>query len=134
MSAKQAPRISFGVSALITAALLAVIAPGHNLFLEKLSSMSQLIDNTLAQVRTIVTELRPVVLDKLGLIPAIEWQAREFQTRSGIVCESHLPAEEIPLDRDRATAVFRILQEALSNVASHADASKVFVDLRSDAI
>ena len=96
--------------------------------------MSQLIDNTLAQVRTIVTELRPVVLDKLGLIPAIEWQAREFQTRSGIVCESHLPAEEIPLDRDRATAVFRILQEALSNVASHADASKVFVDLRSDAI
>jgi signal transduction histidine kinase len=109
------------------------VAKDHNLFLEKLSSMSQLIDNTLAQVRTIVTELRPVVLDKLGLIAAIEWQAREFQERSGIACETHLPVEEISLDRDRATAVFRILQEALSNVARHADASKVVVDLKREA-
>jgi signal transduction histidine kinase len=109
------------------------VARDNNLFLEKLSSMSQLIDDTLAQVRAIVTELRPVVLDKLGLIPAIEWQAREFQERSGIACEAHLPAEEISLDSDRATAVFRTLQEALSNVARHADASKVVLDLRSDA-
>ena len=109
------------------------VAKDHNLFLEKLSSMSQLIDNTLAQVRTIVTELRPVVLDKLGLIAAIEWQAREFQERSGIACETHLPVEEISLDRDRATAVFRIFAEALSNVARHADASKVVVDLKREA-
>jgi signal transduction histidine kinase len=95
--------------------------------------MSELIDNTLAQVGAMVTELRPVVLDKLGLAAAMEWQAREFQERSGIVCETHLPGEEISLDRDRATAVFRILQEALSNVARHANASRVVIDLRSDA-
>ena len=109
------------------------VAKDHNLFLEKLRSMSGLIDRTLARVHTIVTELRPVVLDKLGLIPAIEWQAREFQERSGIVCETHLPAEEISLDSDRATAVFRIFQEALTNVARHADARKVMVDLKSEA-
>jgi two-component system, chemotaxis family, CheB/CheR fusion protein len=105
----------------------------HKSFLEQLTSMSQLIDHTLAQVRTIVTELRPVVLDKLGLMPAIEWQAREFQERSGIACETHLPAEEISLDSDRATAVFRIFQEALTNIARHANASKVVVDLKREA-
>ena len=109
------------------------VAQNHRLFLEKLDSMSGLIDRTLARVHTIVTELRPVVLDKLGLIPAIEWQAREFQERSGIRCEIHLPAKEIPLDSDRATAVFRIFQEALTNVARHANASKVIVDLKSEA-
>ena len=108
-------------------------AKDHKLFLEKLGSMSGLIDNTLAQVHTIVTELRPVVLDKLGLIPAIEWQAQEFQERSGIACETHLPAEEISLDSERATAVFRIFQEALTNIARHADASKVVVDLKREA-
>ena len=109
------------------------VAKGGKLFSQKLRSMSRLIDNTLAQVRTIVTELRPVVLDKLGLIPAIEWQAREFQEHSGISCEAHLPADDIHLDRDRATAVFRILQEALSNVARHADASQVVLDVTCDA-
>ena len=108
-------------------------AKDHNLFLKKLSSMAELIDNTLAQVSTIVTELRPVVLDKLGLVAAMEWQGRDFQERSGIACETHLPVEEIRMDRDRAAAVFRILQEALSNVARHAEASKVVLDLRSDA-
>lgn len=108
------------------------VAKNRNSFLEKLNSMSRLIDNTLAQVHIIVTELRPVVLDKLGLIPAIEWQAREFQERSGIACEAHLPDEEIPLDPDRATAVFRILQEALSNVARHAAARQVVLELTRD--
>lgn len=108
------------------------VAKDHHLFLQKLSSMSQLIDNTLARVRTIVTELRPVVLDKFGLVSAIEWQARDFQERSGTACETHLPIEELPFDHDRATALFRILQEALSNVARHAEASKVVVDLTSD--
>lgn len=107
-------------------------AKHHDLLLEKLASMSALIDRTLARVHTIVTELRPVVLDKLGLVAAMEWQAREFQERSGIACEIHLPTEEVPLDHDRATVAFRILQEALTNVARHAGASKVIVDLRSE--
>jgi signal transduction histidine kinase len=109
------------------------IAKDQNLFLEKIRSMSGLIDRTLARVHVIVTELRPVVLDKFGLVAAIEWQTGEFQDRSGIVCETHLPTEEIPLDPERSTAVFRILQEALTNVARHANANKVVVDLRSEA-
>jgi signal transduction histidine kinase len=109
------------------------VAKDHKLFLEKLSSMSELIDRTLARVHTIVTELRPVVLDKLGLVAAIEWQAGEFHERSGIVCELHLPTEDIPLDSDRSTAFFRIFQEALTNVARHANATKIAVDLESEA-
>ena len=108
-------------------------AKDHKLFLDKLRSMSQLIDTTLAQVHTIVTELRPVVLDKLGLVAAMEWQAREFQERSGIACETHLPADEIALDPDRATAFFRIFQETLTNVARHANATKVTVELKREA-
>jgi len=106
-------------------------AKDHNLFLEKLGSMSGLIDRTLARVHTIVAQLRPVVLD-VGLVAAIEWQTNELQERSGIVCETHLPTEEIPLDPERSTAAFRILQEALTNVARHANASKVVVDLKSE--
>jgi signal transduction histidine kinase len=109
------------------------VAKDRNLFLEKLTSMAVLIDDTLARLHTIVTELRPVVLDKFGLVAAIEWQIGEFQVRSGIACETHLPAEEILLDSDRSTAVFRILQEALTNVMRHANATKVVVDLRSEA-
>jgi PAS domain S-box-containing protein len=106
------------------------VAKNHNLFLEKLSSMSGLIDRTLARVHTIATELRPVVLDKFGLVAAIEWQTGEFHERSGIVYELHLPTEEIPLDSNRSTAFFRIFQEALTNVARHASATKVIVNLR----
>ena len=107
-------------------------AKDHQLFLEKLSSMAEYIDRALARVHNIVTELRPVVLDKFGLVAAIEWQAGEFQDRSGIACETHLPTKEIPLDSDRSTAVFRILQEVLTNVIRHANASHVTVDLRSE--
>jgi signal transduction histidine kinase len=102
-------------------------------FLEKLRSMSELIDHTLARIQSIATALRPVVLDKLGLVAAIEWQAGEFQNHSGIACESHLPNEDLPLGSDRSTAVFRILQEALTNVARHANATKVVVELKSKA-
>jgi signal transduction histidine kinase len=71
-------------------------------------------------------------LDKFGLVAAIEWQAGEFQDRWGIACETHLPTEEILLDPNRSTAIFRILQEALINVARHAQATKVVVDLKSE--
>jgi PAS domain S-box-containing protein len=108
-------------------------AKDQSLFSEKLSSMAGLIDRTMACVRAIVSQLRPVVLDNLGLVAAIEWQLEEFQNRSGIACEFHPPSEEIPLNPERSTAVFRILQEALTNVARHASASKVAVDLASEA-
>lgn len=108
-------------------------ARDHNLFLEKLGSMAGLIDRTLDRVHSIVTELRPVVLDKLGLVAAIEWQTREFHERSGIACDTRLPEREIELDSDRSTALFRILQEALTNVVRHANATRVVIDLRSEA-
>jgi PAS domain S-box-containing protein len=108
-------------------------AQDPRLLLEKLNSMTALIDSSLASMHDIVTGLRPVALDKFGLVAAIEWQASEFQKRSGIMCESGLPADELPLDPERSTAIFRIFQEALTNVVRHAGANKVTVVLRREA-
>lgn len=99
----------------------------------KLQAMSQLLDTTVQSVRKIASELRPVVLDSLGLIAAIEWQAEEFQRRTGIRCECFLTAEEVTLDRDGATAVFRILQESLTNVMRHANATRVTITFAQEA-
>ncbi|HEY6950864.1 MAG TPA: ATP-binding protein [Bacteroidota bacterium] len=88
-------------------------------------SMANLIDSLIQTIRRISTDLRPRVLDDLGLIPAIEWQAHEFQTRMGIECKFTTTVEEIELDKERSTAVFRILQETLTNVARHAKATSV---------
>jgi signal transduction histidine kinase len=76
-----------------------------------------------------ITELRPSVLDDLGLTAAIEWQAKEFQNRSGIKCELTINPEEIALDRNRSTAIFRIFQETLTNVARHASATNIHVSM-----
>ena len=100
--------------------------------LEKISAMSDLVDTTIKHVRRITTELRPRILDELGLVPAIEWQAREFQRRTGIRCRLMSMVDEINLDDDRATAVFRIFQETLTNVSRHARASKVDIALRNE--
>jgi len=91
--------------------------------------MSRLIDTTIRTVKRISTELRPGVLDDLGLMAAIEWQAQEFQERTRIKCELTADGEDMNLDLDLATAVFRILQEALTNVARHANATRVEVSL-----
>src|SRR6266403_1910375 len=84
-------------------------------------------------VREIMSQLRPEVLDRLGLAAAIGWQAGEFQRRSGIRCNVALPAEDLLLDSDRSTAVFRIFQELLTNVARHAGATRIDVAVRSDS-
>lgn len=86
------------------------------------------IDITMKSMRAIINNLRPTVLD-LGLHAAIEWQIRDFQRRSGIECILRMSEEEYPLDDSRATALFRILQESLSNVLRHAQASRVEADL-----
>lgn len=101
--------------------------------LAKVSSMSRSIDASIDSVRRIIMELRPGLLDHLGLVPAIEWQAQEFQERTGISCRLSLPHTDILLDRDIATTVFRIFQEALTNVARHAQASVVDVKIATDA-
>jgi PAS domain S-box-containing protein len=89
--------------------------------------MSQEIQRILERVRIIATELRPAVLDQLGLLAALEWEAQQFERRTGIRCEITLPGEEITLGHDRSTAVFRICQEALTNIALHAQATKAII-------
>ncbi|HYA02465.1 MAG TPA: sensor histidine kinase, partial [Syntrophobacteria bacterium] len=96
---------------------------------DKAASMEGLIDATIQTVQRLSGELRPGILDDLGLAAAIQWQAEEFQKRTGTPCEVTLGPEDISLDRDRSTAVFRIFQEALTNVARHAGATEVAASL-----
>ncbi len=97
--------------------------------LEKTNSMCKLIDSTVQTVRKIATGLRPEMLDDMGLIAAIAWQAKEFQKRTGIRCRTKLPPESVRPDIEIATTVFRILQEILTNVARHSRATRVDIDL-----
>jgi PAS domain S-box-containing protein len=92
-------------------------------------AMSQAIDGIIRSVRQLATELRPGVLDALGLAEAIDWQAEEFQNRTGVRYVRADPLDAISLDEERRTAVFRIFQEALTNVARHAGAQQVEVGL-----
>jgi len=98
--------------------------------IEKTESMAALIETTIQNVKRISTELRPGVLDHLGLAAALDWQGKEFEKRTGIFCDIVCEPEEIAVDRSRSTAVFRIFQETLTNVARHAHASKVSVLLK----
>jgi len=97
---------------------------------EKAETMTQLIDKTIQTVKKISTELRPGLLDDLGLAAAIEWQAEEFQKRTGIQCKITIDPKDVTFDRDRNTAIYRIFQETLTNVARHAQATEVDVSLR----
>ena len=96
---------------------------------EKVLSMIEQVDTTIAAVQGLVAELRPGVLDDLGLVAAIEWQCRDFERRSGIRCLLDSSEEDIPLDSAKATAAFRICQEALTNVVRHARAKEIRVHL-----
>jgi PAS domain S-box-containing protein len=100
---------------------------------ERVKSMSALVDGTIQTVRKIATELRPGVLDNLGLVAALEWQAGEFQARTGIACSLDAQFDDRGLGQERRTAVFRILQETLTNVARHSKASAVTVTLKESA-
>jgi signal transduction histidine kinase len=99
----------------------------------KIESMFQLIDDTIHSVRKIASGLRPEVLDEAGLAAAIGWQAKDFQLRTGIRCKVDLPPDSDGLDRGRSTALFRIFQEVLTNVARHASATRVDVFMQRDA-
>jgi signal transduction histidine kinase len=97
---------------------------------DKMASVFQLIDSTIQAVRRIASGLRPEVLDEVGLAAAIGWQARDFQKRTGIRCKVDLPVDGVVVDKDRSTAAFRIFQELLTNVARHAEATKVDIALQ----
>ena len=98
--------------------------------IEKTKSMAGLVDQTIQSVRKIASRLRPEVLDELGLTAAIEWQAKEFRKRTGVRCRLSLLPDGVTLDRDRSTAIFRIFQELLTNVARHANATTIHVTMR----
>ena len=99
---------------------------------ERLGSALERIDGTLNAVRRIATELRPSVLDNLGLAAAIEWQALEFQRRTGIKVVLRPSSEDVQVHPGQATTVFRILQESLTNVARHAAAGRVEIRFTAD--
>ncbi len=105
------------------------IEPANTLAKEKLSEILTVIDTTVKTVRRIASELRPSLLDDLGLLAAMEWHMEEFERRSGILKELYIPETEIHLSNSLKIGIFRIFQESLTNVARHAEATKVIVSL-----
>jgi PAS domain S-box-containing protein len=101
------------------------LTKGQTQLRAKVDSAMQLVDSTIASLRRIASELRPRTLDDLGLTAALESQAQEFESRTGIRCNISLPQESIDFDADTSTVVFRIFQESLTNVARHAQATQV---------
>ncbi|MBS1787850.1 MAG: PAS domain S-box protein [Acidobacteria bacterium] len=95
----------------------------------KFGEIAKLLEDTIQTVRNIASDLRPGVLDTLGLRAAIDWQVREFSLRTGVNCSTRLCQEPKDLMQERATALFRILQEILTNITRHAKASSVKVEL-----
>ena len=87
--------------------------------------MHRIVDEAIKITRRISSALRPGLLDDLGLFPALEWLNGEFDQRSGLSCSLSLPPEEPDLDPDLKTALFRIFQESLTNIARHAQATRV---------
>jgi signal transduction histidine kinase len=103
----------------------------HPILHRKVHAVLDHIDSTMKAMRLIINNLRPTVLD-LGLNAAMEWQVKEFQRRTGIICELMMPEEELILDDERATALFRILQESLNNILRHAKATCARIELDND--
>jgi signal transduction histidine kinase len=99
---------------------------------DRIVAMVPLTERLTEMTQTVCAALRPGILDDLGLIAAIEWQVEECGKRTGLICTVLLPADDIDLGRDRALALFRIVQEALTNVVRHAQATRVEVTLRLD--
>ncbi len=96
----------------------------------KIKSMNSLIDSAIQSVRKTAAELRPTVLDTLGLLDAIDWQAKEFKDRTGVDCKCLLDDELSHIGSSCSTALFRIVQESLTNIARHANASTVTISLK----
>ncbi len=118
------------VSKIQLSLLVNKLFPGQEEMKEKFKPIMQLIDQAVDSVQQISAKLRPGILDELGLVAAIEWQTKDFEERTGITFRSSLLKYELNLSKDKATAIFRIYQEALTNVARHAQAERVSTFLR----
>jgi signal transduction histidine kinase len=99
----------------------------------KIATLTTLIDATFETVRRISSELRPGILDEAGLVAAIEWAAKQFESRTGIICRFESSVENVHLSREQSTAIFRIFQEALTNILRHAQATRVETTIKEAA-
>ena len=97
--------------------------------INELKSIAKLIDSSILSVRNIATELRPDILDHLGLVAAIKWQSNEFQKRNRIKCTVDSEIDYIDIDKNRATSIFRIFQEILTNILRHAGSNEVNISI-----
>jgi signal transduction histidine kinase len=111
------------------AAIADDLSPQQTAVAARVDGMKQLIDRTVSSVRRISADLRPIMLDNLGLAPTLEWLTRDFGSRTHIDVSLSMPDEELGASGDAATAIFRIVQEALTNVARHAQATRVTVEV-----
>jgi signal transduction histidine kinase len=96
---------------------------------QRIQSLAGTVDETIHSVKQIITKLRPGLLDDLGLTAAIEWQANEFQRRTGVVCEVLTDPDEKKIHPEISTAMFRIFQETLTNITRHSGATRIRVIL-----
>ena len=108
--------------------MLAARLPDDPALTDRARYLDDLVDRTIDAVHRISLDLRPSTLD-LGIVAALEWQAHEFEKQTGITCAFHSDDHDIDVDPDRASALFRIFQEALTNIAKHAGATRVTVSL-----
>jgi len=106
------------------------VLPSQGALIGKMESVSKLVDDTIQRMKRISAELRPGLLDDLGVSAAMEWQAGEFERISGIECELVQDPEDLVLDSECTTAIFRVFQEVLSNVVRHSEATRVEVNLK----
>ncbi len=102
---------------------------GDGEMLGKLGLVTNMIDDTIKTIRKISTRLRPRLLDQLGFLPAVEWEMKDFQGRTGITCELFVEDENFDFSSVDSTALFRIFQESLTNVARHSKATNVDVTI-----
>ena len=101
--------------------------------IDKIKSMEKVLDNAIESIERIITALRPGILDDLGLAEAIEWQAGDFQNRTKVKCRVNLDLPDTAFEKEHSTAIFRIVQETLTNVARHANATMASISLKKKA-
>lgn len=106
------------------------LQPGQDRLAARLLRLRELSETTVRSLQTIASELRPGILDDLGLVPAIEWLVESFGERTGVAIHASVDVDDSGCSHDARTAIFRILQEALTNACRHADAKSITVDLR----